>query len=242
MRYLIILLTFIPLLSWGKVLEECKDIKDGEEAFNFSSEIIQVFKDKDLSKLSEMSNIIYGKGNFNYFDISNLNMTDVFDKDIIDDLVSRAEPICERFSYDGYNFGWGIWFEFLGDDYDENCQMIVLPKIIALNEGIVKDEFQISPDDMLTNEEIEMNQSFICEEPLLSMIIKKESLKMPLSSCVFDRFGDSEVLSGGEISDAMWECTASVNKEKIDEILIEDRWAFKRYDDSENLNKYFSKE
>ena len=63
--FLIIILTFIPLLSWGNIPQECKDIRNGEEAFNFSSEIIQVFKDKDLSKLSEMSNIIYGNGNFN---------------------------------------------------------------------------------------------------------------------------------------------------------------------------------
>ena len=239
MKLFLSLLLLIPSLSSGKVPEECKDIRDGIEAYNFSSEIIQVFKDKDLSKVSEMSHIIYGNGNFNYYDTSNLNMTDVFDENIINDLASRAQPVCERFSYEGYNFGWGIWFDFIYD-YDENCQQIKLPKILALNEDIVKKEFQISPENYERSEVIEMKQSFICEEPLLSMIIKKESLKMPLSSCVFDRFGDSEILSGGEISDAMWECTASINKEKIDEILIEDRWAFERYDYSENLKKHFS--
>ena len=243
MKTLLALLLLIPSLSWGNIPQECKDIRDGEEAFNFSSEIIQVFKDKDLSKISEMSNIIYGKGNFNHYDLSNLNMTDVFDEDIINDLVSRAEPICERFSYEGYNFGWGIWFEFLGSDYDEDCQMIISPKIIALNEGIVKEEFQISPDEIVIDKDLKVNldQSFKCDEPILSTIIQEETLEMPLISCVNDRFSDRDVLSGGEISEARWECTASINRQKIDEILIEDKWAFEKYDTSENLNKYFTK-
>ena len=121
--------------------------------------------------------------------------------------------------------------------------MIISPKIIALNEGIVKEEFQISPDEIVIDKDLKVNldQSFKCDEPILSTIIQEETLEMPLISCVNDRFSDRDVLSGGEISEARWECTASINRQKIDEILIEDKWAFEKYDTSENLNKYFTK-
>ena len=64
---------------------------------------------------------------------------------------------------------------------------------------------------------------------------------MPSSDCVYNRFKEYNVVSGGEVSDAIWECTSSINKQRINEILIEDSRAFDRYDFSENLDKYFSK-
>ena len=151
MKILLTLLLLIPSLSWGKIPEECKDIRNGEEAYNFSSKIIHVFEKRDLLKLSEMTHTLYGNGNINYYDLTNLNMVDIFDENMIDDLVSRAKPICERFSFEGYNFGWGIWFEFLGI-YDDKCSMKMTPKIVALNEG-VKKEFQISDEEITVNSE-----------------------------------------------------------------------------------------
>lgn len=239
MRYIVILTLFIPLLSWANVPDECIDEKMGVEAYNFSSEIIEVFQNKDLAKLSDMTETLYGNGHINYFNLSNLKMTDVFDDNMINDLLSKAEPVCTRFSYEGYSFGWGIWFEFL-NYYDENCQNIVLPKIISLNEG-VKEKFQIAAEDMIIKKEIKFDNTFKCEQPVLSMIIKKESLEMPSFDCVYNRFKEYDVVSGGEVSDAIWECTSIINKQRIDEILIEDSRAFDRYDFSENLNKYFSK-
>lgn len=159
MKFLILFLILIPSLSFASIPDYCKEETDGEEAYKFSLEIIEVFKNNDLKRLSEMTLTLYGNGNINNFDLSNKNITDVFNVEMVDDLVSRAEPICERYNYEGYSFGWGIWFEFLGLN-DENCEMKMTPKIVALNEG-VKEEFQISPEDIIINKE--NNNSSNCE-------------------------------------------------------------------------------
>ena len=205
-------------------------------ALKFSEEIISAFQNKDLIKISEMSEVIYGEGNINSHSLVGKSFDEVFDNQWAEQTFKNIKPLCERTGYDGYYLGGGIWFEFLYEN-DDKCQSYTIPKIIALNEGVNN---QYKTSNTVEEKEIEL-QYLRCLSPVLAIIIHNESLKLPDYNCVYDRFGDG-VFAGGDEIDAMWECTSIINKDKINNLNEEDDWIFEKYIYSveDNIKKYFN--
>ena len=231
----VIFLLLISSFGIANANESCTS-EDEIMALKFSQEIISAFQNKDLNKISEISNIIYGDGNINSHSLEGKSFDEVFDNQWAEQTFKNIEPFCERHGYDGYYLGGGIWFEFLYEN-DDKCQSYQVPKIIALNEG-VKNEYKTS--EVIEEKEIEL-QYLKCLSPVLAIIINNESLKLPDFNCVYDRFEDG-IFAGGDEIDAMWECTAKINKDKINELIEEDGRIFERYIYSvkDNIEKYFN--
>ena len=228
-------LIFLLLGNIAKANESCVS-EEELRALKFSEEIITAFQNKDLNKISEMSEIIYGDGNINSHSLAGKSFNEVFDIKWSEQTFKNIKPFCERTGYDGYYLGGGVWFEFLYEN-DDKCQTYTVLKIIALNEG-VKDEYKTTK--VIEEKEIEL-KDIKCRSPVLAIIINNESFELPDFNCVYDRF-EGGIYAGGDEIDAMWECTAKINKDKINELISVDDRIFDRYIYSveDNIEKFFN--